>query len=377
MNIIIAAPAFPLRGGIANFSEALAIALNKQQHTVEIASYTLQYPAVFFPGKTQYTEGEAPQGFSITPLINSVNPVSWWKTANYILKAQPDVCIIMYWMPFMAPALGAVIRKIKQKNPGIHVMIVAHNIIPHESFPLTRQLIRYLTSKADSFITLSGAVKKDLEKIVPKKPVKHLFHPVYSIFGAKQEKKVARAILDLDFDEKYLLFFGIVRKYKGLELLLHALHDQKLREMNVKLIVAGEFYESVEEYLNIIRELKLGDRVILKNQFIRQEDVKDYFAAADMVVQPYLTATQSGVTQIAYHFEKPILVTNVGGLGEIVPHKKAGYVTAIDAEDIAGCIADFYLHNRENEFIQQVKEEKKRFTWEHFSSELIAMVKQV
>ena len=375
MKVIIAAPAFPLRGGIANFSEALASSLSQKGHLVEIVSYTLQYPAFFFPGKTQFTDGEAPKGFEITPLINSVNPLSWWKTGQYILKAQPDLCIIMYWMPFMAPALGSIINKIKRKNPGIHVMIVAHNIIPHETFPLTRQLIRYLTHNANSFVTLSGSVKEDLEKIAPGKPVKHLFHPVYSIFGEKQEKKVARAILDLDFESKYLLFFGIVRKYKGLELLLRAMNNSKLKDMQVKLIVAGEFYEPVEEYIALVKELQLEKNVMMINKFIRQEDVKNYFAAADLIVQPYLTATQSGVTQIAYHFEKPILVTNVGGLGEIVPHKKAGYVAEVDADDIAGCIVDFYTNKREESFIKQVHQEKKRFTWEHFCSEILAMVK--
>ncbi len=375
MKIFITAPAFPLRGGIANFSEALAFSLIQQGHLVEIASYTLQYPAVFFPGKTQFTDGEAPEGFKITPLISSVNPISWWKTSEYILRARPDLCVIMYWMPFMAPALGTIIKKIKRKNPGIHFMIVAHNIIPHETFPLTRQLIRYLTHKADSYVTLSGSVKEDLEKIAPGKPVKHLFHPVYSIFGEKQEKKVARAILDLDFEGKYLLFFGIVRKYKGLELLLRAMNNSKLKDLQVKLIVAGEFYDPVEEYMSLVKELHLENNVVIINKFIRQEDVKNYFAAADLIVQPYLTATQSGVTQIAYHFEKPILVTNVGGLGEIVPHKKAGYVAEVDAEDISRCIVDFYTNSREETFIKQVQQEKKRFTWEHFSSEIIAMVK--
>jgi len=218
-------------------------------------------------------------------------------------------------------------------------------------------------------------VKEDLEKIAPGKPVKHLFHPVYSIFGEKQEKKVARAILDLDFESKYLLFFGIVRKYKGLELLLRAMNNSKLKDMQVKLIVAGEFYEPVEEYIALVKELQLEKNVMMINKFIRQEDVKNYFAAADLIVQPYLTATQSGVTQIAYHFEKPILVTNVGGLGEIVPHKKAGYVAEVDADDIAGCIVDFYTNKREESFIKQVHQEKKRFTWEHFCSEILAMVK--
>ncbi len=366
-EIIIVGPAYPLRGGIANFNEALCRTLNQQGRQCHIVSFTMQYPGFLFPGTTQLATGdEAPKGIPVSTMINALNPVTWWKAANYIRKQKPAIVIIRYWLPFMAPCLGTIARLVKRGQSGIKVIAIADNIIPHERRPGDTALTQYFVNGCDSFIVMSQSVMNDLKEFDSKKPVVLQPHPVYDIFGEKVEKRIARKSLGVEEDTKLVLFFGFIRHYKGLDLLLRAFADERVKSLKIKLLVAGEFYDDKQPFLDLISEHQLQDSVILHDHYIPKEAVKNYFSAADLVVQPYRDATQSGVTQIAYHFGKPMVVTNVGGLPEIVPDGKAGYVVDIDPVKIADAITDFYSNNRSEQLEAGVKEMAKQFSWEEF-----------
>ena len=365
MKNIIVGPAHPLRGGIANFNEALCTAFNQAGIASKIISYSLQYPDFLFPGKTQFDKGPKPASIKIESLINSVNPRTWFAVAKLIKKQNPDYIIIRYWLPFMAPCLGTIARLVK-RNTSIKVIVIADNIIPHEKHMGDNLLTNYLVKSADAFIVMSESVKADLQTFLPNPKVVFLPHPIYSIFGEMHTREESLRQLNLRQTFRYILFFGFIRKYKGLDLLLMAMGDQRIKDLNLKLIVAGECYDDISFYTNIIQELELENTVIMKGDFIPANDVKNYFCAADLVVQPYRTATQSGVTQVAYHFNRPMLVTDVGGLAEIVPHQKVGYVVQPNPEAIADAIVDFYTNNREAEFSANTAIEKKRFSWISF-----------
>lgn len=360
-NIIIG-PAFPLRGGIANFNNALCKAFINEGIHSQIYSFSLQYPSFLFPGKTQFENGKPPHGFQIKKIINSINPYNWWKVARAIRKENPDYIIIRYWLPFMAPCLGSIARMVKW-NTNIQVLAITDNVIPHEKRLGDNFLTSYFVKSCHGFLTLSSSVLDDLSKFTNCTNKKFIPHPIYDIFGDRVQKATAIQQLDLDADNKHLLFFGFIRKYKGLDILLKAMADVRL--MGVKLIIAGEFYDDPQEYLDLISELGIQDQVILKSDFIPSDQVKYYFCASDMVVQTYKTATQSGVTQIGYHFERPMLVTDVGGLAEIIPHHKVGYVTEVSPVAVADAIIDFYANNREQEFAENTKKEKQRFSWKN------------
>ena len=359
-KVIIIGPAFPYRGGIANFNNSLAVEYKNQGADVQVYSFSLQYPSFLFPGKTQYEEGEGPDGIKIFPIINSINPFNWFKIAKRVKNENPDYVIIRYWLPFMAPCLGTIAKLIRKKTK---IVAITDNVIPHEKRIGDRILTRYFVKSCDAFLTLSSSVLDDLLKFTDTQEKIFIPHPIYDSFGEIVEKNKAKKNLGLDENGKYLLFFGFVRKYKGLDIMLDVMADKRIKDLGVKLIVAGEFYDNKEEYISQIDILGIKDDIILKSDFIPKEDVKDYFCASDMITQTYRTATQSGVTQIAYHFERPMLVTNVGGLSEIVPHNKVGYVCDINTKDIADCIVEFYSEQKEEEFTKNTKEEKTRFTW--------------
>jgi len=375
-NIIIG-PAFPLRGGIANFNESLCNEFNKQGTNSEIVSFSLQYPKILFPGKTQYnTEGNAPEGVKISTMLNSINPFSWLKVVRYVKAQNPDYVIIRYWLPFMAPCLGFIAKRLK-RNSGIKIVAITDNVIPHEKRIGDSTLTRYFVKRCDGFIAMSKSVLNDLERFTPNKHKKFIPHPVYDIFGERVSKEEAIKHLNLNSDQKHILFFGFIRKYKGLDLLLEALADMRLKELGVKLIIAGEFYEVRAYYDQIIKKHNLNDQLIMRTEFIPADEVKHYFCTADMVVQTYRSATQSGITQVAYHFDRPMLVTDVGGLAEIVPDKKVGYVCALNPQLVADAIVDFYQNERENEFVENVKQEKKRFLWSTMTDGIEELVRNL
>jgi len=332
---------------------------------VSIETYSLQYPKFLFPGKTQLSTEENTSKVPIQVSLNSINPFNWISLGKRLKKAKPDIVIFKYWIPFMAPALGTLARIIK-KNKVTKCIALAHNILPHEKRIGDRCLSKYFIKAMDGFLVLSESVKKDLESFNFKKPVRISSHPLYDHFGELLKREEALRILQLDTDYNYLLFFGFIREYKGLDLALKALASAKLKGLKLKLIVAGEFYSEAKSYHDLVNKLSISNRVIFRSDFIPDSLVPAYFSAADLIVQPYKDATQSGVTQIAYHFNKPILVTNVGGLPELVPHKKAGYVSSLDTEEIASYILDFFKEKREKEFSANIFDLKKKYSWKLF-----------
>ena len=360
-NIAIISPAHPLRGGISASTERLALELQAQGKQVIIYSFKLQYPNFLFPGKTQYTSDPPPPGLVIETLINSVNPLNWLKIGRKIRKARHDLIITRYWLPFMGPCLGTILSIARIKNKTKNIALV-DNLIPHEKRPGDRLFTRYFVKAVDAFLVMSRSVGEDVRRFTDAKPLAFSPHPVYDNYGEKASREDALQKLDLE-EGPYLLFFGFIRAYKGLDLLLKALADKRLQQRGIKLIVAGEYYGKQEYYENLIDELGVRDRIVLHNEYIPNEEVKYFFAAANLVVQPYKTATQSGISQMAYHFERPMVVTKVGGLPEIVPHGKAGFVVDIDPKAIADAIVDYFDQQQEEKMTKGVIAEKGRFSW--------------
>jgi len=362
-KIILLGTTWPFRsGGISTFNERLTRALFDNGDEVINYTFSLQYPSFLFPGKTQLSDQPAPEGLDIRIKVNSINPFNWLAVGKEIRKMLPDLLIVRYWIPFMAPCLGTIARIVRQNN-HTKIIAIADNVVPHEKHFFDNILTSYFTESCDGFITMSRAVLNDLKQFRPKAPMVYTPHPLYDIFGKIVSREEALDRLKLSPEYNYLLFFGFIRDYKGLDWLLEAFGEEKLRELPVKLIIAGEFYTSPEKYLNIIRDKNLSDHVILHTDFIADQDVANYFGAADMVVQPYKSATQSGVTQIAFHYNKPMLVTNVGGLSEIIPHGKVGYVVNPGPEAIAEAILDFYNNERKDLYTSNVIAEKEKFSW--------------
>ena len=372
MKIVIIGPAHPLRGGLATFNERLARAFREAGDEVKLVTFSLQYPGFLFPGQTQLTTDPRPADLAIEVSVNSVNPLSWLKVGRQLQQERPDLVLFRYWLPFMGPCFGTIARLIR-KNRHTRLVAITDNVIPHEKRPGDTPFTRYFLSALHGFITMSKAVLQDLNRFEPEKPKQYHPHPLYDNFGPAKPKPLARQTLSLDPDGRYILFFGFIRAYKGLDLLLKAMAQPAVREMGIKLIIAGEFYEEAAPYEQLIKELRLEGSVVRATDFIPNERVVDYFCAADLVVQPYKHATQSGVSQIAYHFNKPMLVTNVGGLAELIPDGKVGYVTEIDPAAIAEAIADYYRHGREAEYAANVAELKKQFSW----SSLVKTIKEV
>jgi glycosyltransferase involved in cell wall biosynthesis len=365
-KIVIIGSAYPLRGGLSAYNERLARAYLQSGDEVIIYTFSLQYPNFLFPGKTQYSTDPAPTDLDIRVKINSVNPLNWIWIGQEIKELKPDLVIIKFWIPFMAPCLGTIARFIR-KNKHSKIVSIIDNIIPHEKRPGDRWLGNYWVKSVDGFVVMSKSVLNDLDIFDKQKPKLFCPHPLYDHFGEIQSKAIARKSLSLDEDSKYILFFGFIRDYKGLDLLLNAMADERIRNLKIKLLVAGEFYTNSKPYFEIIKKNNLEESVIMSNDFISDSDVAKYFSACDIVVQPYKDATQSGVTQIAFHFNKPMITTNVGGLAEIVPDGKVGYVVEPNIKEIADAIVKFYKEEKEAEFSANVKIEKEKYSWERMT----------
>jgi D-inositol-3-phosphate glycosyltransferase len=374
MKVVLLGSAHPLRGGLATYNERLARAYQQAGHEVVIYTFSLQYPDFLFPGTTQYSDQAAPVDLDIRVAVNSINPFNWWSVGNKIKNEQPDLLLIKFWLPFMAPCLGVIARLVK-RNGKTKVISIIDNIIPHEKRIGDFNLARFFVKSVDGFIAQSKSVLADLDLFDKYKPKSFSPHPLYDNFGEAISKVNARQLLSLAVDKKYILFFGFIRDYKGLDILLDVMADERIRKLNVSLIVAGEFYADATPYLDQIKRLNIQENVVLKTDFIPDDKVASFFCAADMIVQPYKHATQSGVTQICYHFDKPMLVTNVGGLPEIVPNDKVGFVTEVSVKDIADALLRFYKEEKEDVFIANIKVEKKKYSWE-MMMEAISQVTQ-
>ena len=365
MKITILGTAYPYRGGLTAFNERLARELQDEGHEVEIVTFRMQYPSFLFPGKTQYSQEPAPEGLKITRMLNSVNPFNWFSTARRIRKAAPDLLIIKFWMPFMAPCLGTVARIVK-RGGKTRVVTILDNLIPHEKRPGDSLLIRYFCGSVDKYVAMSKSVLADIDKFDRRKPRVFRPHPIYDNFGEPVSRAQACSRLGLDPEDKNLLFFGLIRDYKGLDMLLKAYPAVVDK---AKLVVAGEFYGNEDKYHALAKSLGIDDKVVWLSRFIPDSEVRYCFCAADLIVQPYRSATQSGVTQIAYHFGKPMLVTNVGGLPEIVPDGQAGYVVEPDPEKISTALEDFLSRNPD--FSEGLEKQKQEFSWKTFVQAVI------
>lgn len=368
-HIIIVGPAHPLRGGIAAFNERLAYALQAEGHRVSIYTFRFQYPSFLFPGKTQYTTDPAPKNLDIHVKIHSVNPFNWWKIGKEIKEMAPDHLILRFWIPFMAPCLGKIGRIVK-KNNKTRITGLIDNIIPHEKRWGDIPLTNYFTRTCDDFMSMSHQVTKDLKQFT-NAPCRYSPHPVYDHYGCAVTKEEAAIKLGLDPALNYLLFFGLVRKYKGLDLLIESFAKWSKTNPHYKLIVAGEFYEDPSSYLEQIKKLGISNQVIVHNKYIADDDIKYYFSMVDLITQTYRSATQSGISQLAFHFEKPMLVTNVGGLGEIVLDGKTGYVAEANAEAITAQLNRFTTEKNNIDFLPAIQEEKKKYSWSAFVNILL------
>ena len=361
-HIVIIGPAHPLRGGLSTYNERLCLAFQSAGHSTSIYTFSLQYPGFLFPGKSQFSDEPAPSNLDIKVTINSINPLNWLKIGWKLKNLKPDIIIVRFWLPFMGPCLGTILRIVK-KNKHTKIVCIADNIIPHEHRPGDRLFTKYFIQPIDAFVTMSEKVLADLSIFsTEKKRKKYIPHPLYDNFGDIMGKHEAKEHLNLNKEDSYLLFFGFIRKYKGLDLLLYAM--KMILNPKLKLIIAGEFYEDAQPYLNLIDELKIGNRVILKTNFITDSEVKYYFCASDLVVQPYKSATQSGVTPLAYHFEIPMVVTNVGGLTAMVPDGEVGLIAEPNAESIAERINTYFNGHLEDQFKAKLKIEKQKYSWD-------------
>ncbi len=374
MHIVILGTAWPYRGGLSAFNERLARQFMAEGHEVDIVTFTMQYPDFLFPGKSQYSDDPQPKDLRIHRLMNSISPFSWYRTAKKICAMNADMVVVKFWIPLMAPCLGTIARLVRWK--GVRVVSILDNVIPHEPKPWDRLLIRYFVGSVDRFVAMSESVLHDCEQFDTHKPKTLCPHPLYDNFGPKVDKREARKQLGLEQQYTYLLFFGFIRDYKGLDLLLNAFarFKQQPAARNVKLIVAGEFYNNADQYYTLERELGLQTEVLWHTNFIPDENVKLYFCAADLIVQPYKTATQSGVTQIAYHFEKPMLVTDVGGLAEIVPDGKVGYVCHVDSDSVADALTRFAQlteQERDSQFEENIRAEKAKYAWSNMTKAVV------
>ena len=373
-KVIIIGPGHPLRGGLATFNQRLAKEFIAQGNDCSIYSFSLQYPSFLFPGKTQFSDEPAPDNLKINNVINSINPFNWIKIGNRLKKERPDIIIVRFWIPLMGPALGTILRRVRKNmvRPAHHTKIIciADNVIPHEKRFGDMSFTKYFLKSCDTFITMSEKVMDDLRlfqkihRIRWTKPARLVSHPLYDNFGDIISKSDARMHLNLPENEKIILFFGFIRKYKGLDLLFEAMADERIKKAGIRLLVAGEYYEDEKSYKKQIEKLGIKDQLILKTDFIPDSEVKYYLCAADAVIQPYRNATQSGVTPLAYHFEKPMVVTNVGGLPSLVPDGKVGLVVEPVPAAIADGILKFY-QSGENYYIPGLREEKKKYSWQN------------
>jgi glycosyltransferase involved in cell wall biosynthesis len=380
-KIVIIGPAYPLRGGLATFNQRLAKQFNDEGHECSIYSFSLQYPSFLFPGTTQYSSDPAPQNLKIVTAINSINPFNWLKVGNELKRLRPDIIVVRYWLPFMGPALGTILRKVK-KNNHTKIIAITDNILPHEKRFGDMPFTRYFLGSCNAFITMSEKVMLDLRKFEETKPAKQVLHPLYDNFGVPVEKNEARRYLKIPEDSFIILFFGFIRRYKGVDMLLDAMAMLKAVDRStgdrlpIRLLIAGEFYEDNRPYLEQIEKLGIKDDLILKTNFIPDNEVKYYFSAADLVIQPYRNATQSGVTPLSYHFEKPMIVTNVGSLPDLVPHERVGLVSEPNASSLAVAIQR-YIELGENFFLPHLRSEKQKYSWTALTKTVFELAYQV
>lgn len=361
MNIVLIGPAYPWRGGIAHSAALLARHLAKR-HIVRVITFKRLYPEILFPGTSQKETASTLPPVTADQLIDSVNPFTWIRTARMIAKLMPDVVLFKHWHPFFAPCYAAIASSVRRRARA-RILYLCDNILPHETFPCSRALTRLAFRHGDAFIVLSETVRQDLLSLFPQARHHLVPHPIYELFTGAMSKQTARRRLGIKVS-RVLLFFGLVRPYKGLDVLLRAL-PLVLHSLPVHLLIVGEFYDKESRYRELLRASGCAKAVTIVPTYVPAEDVGLYFSACDAVVLPYRSATQSGIVQIAYQFDKPVITTNVGGLAEAVLHESTGTVVPPEQpRELAEAILEFYQKKKETAFVKNIRREKKRFSWD-------------
>lgn len=364
MKIALLSTMYPFRGGIAQFNANLCLELQKQ-HEVIPYTFTRQYPEILFPGKTQYvTASDNAVPIQSIPVLDTANPVSYLSSANRIAEAHPDVLIMKYWMTYFAPSLGFVARSLKRR--GCKVITILDNVIPHEQHFFDKPVTKWFLKQNSGFIAMSRSVRDDLLSLQPEANVLLQAHPLYDHFGKKMDTTEAGMRLQIDTNKKTLLFFGLIRDYKGLDLLIDAM---SLLDDSYQLIIAGESYGDFSKYRQQIDASPAKSRIKVVNRYIEDSEVSVLFSASDLLVIPYRSATQSGVVPIAYHFEVPVVATDVGGLKETVAEPGTGLLCRPSPESISGSIEKLFLNGKEH-FVANIIKEKQKLSWGRFAEAL-------
>ncbi len=376
MKITIVGPAHPYRGGLAAIMQSMASEYQRRGDEVKIITFTLQYPEFLFPGKSQTLDTPPPADLNIERKVNTVNPLNWISVGREIERDCPDIVILKYWTPFMAPCFGTIAR-LARKNKHTKVICQIDNVEPHEHHLIDHPCNYYFLRAVDGYVYMSEQVNSELKNYT-QAPAIFSPHPMFENFGQRVDRDEACKALELDPTQRYAMFFGLIRDYKGLDILLEAWARLKSegKTEGKKLIVAGEFYASKEKYLSQIKMGGITEDVILHSGFVADDNVKYYFSATDFVVLPYHTASQSGVTQIAYNFSLPMIVTAVGGLPEIVPNGKVGCVCLPTFSSIAEAIEKAWSGDTLERFRENIVEERKRFSWAEMCNKLTEVYKR-
>jgi len=359
---------YPFRGGIAQFNASLFREFEKE-HEIEAVTFTRQYPNILFPGESQYVTGsDNPDVIDSKEWLDSINPFTWIHTAKRIRKINPDLLVMKYWMPFFGPSLGYVAGHLPKHSKSIAIL---DNVIPHEKHIIDMPFTRYFLKRVNGFVVMSKIVQDDLLSLKPDaKYIQHEY-PLYDHFGVTVEKSKAQQALKLDEHKKTLLFFGFIRRYKGLDLLIDAFG--KL-DNSYQLIIAGESYGSFDSYDKQINKNPNKAGIHKYVRYISDEEVPLFFSAADACILPYKSATQSGITSIAYHFELPILATDVGGLKEIVRDGETGkIITEANIGDIEAGIRGFFDENKQSVYRENIRKIKSKMSWKNLATEIIRL----
>lgn len=369
MRIAFLSPFYPFRGGIAQFGDSLYLAL-AAKNEVKAFSFTRQYPGLLFPGKTQFvSENDLNRNIPVTRLLDSINPITWNKTAKEIIKFNPDIVLISYWMPFFAPAFGKIAGLLKCK--GIKIIGLLHNVIAHEKRFGDEALTKYFFNRCDGFVLLNRSSEKDLLELKPDAKYIIHSHPLYDHYGSKIEQTEAKKKLDIPLGKKVILFFGFIRDYKGLDLLIDSMKNLSDDYM---LLISGEVYGDFKKYDEQIDSAELREKISLHIRYIPETEIPLFFSAADVCVLPYRTATQSGIVGIAYHFDLPVIVTNVGGLAEMVDVNKTGLI--IDEPNsflINEALKKYFSENLKEKFMPFIAEYKSQHSWQKLAGEVIKL----
>ncbi|MGM9748394.1 MAG: glycosyltransferase [Candidatus Cryptobacteroides sp.] len=373
MRIALLSCFYPYRGGISQFNANLFQELGRK-HIVKAFNFTRQYPEFLFPGKTQYvTPDDEAVPTDSERLLDTVNPYSYLRTLKAIREWNPDLLVVRYWMSFFAPSLGFITRRMRKHCKVISIL---DNVVPHEQRFFDTPLTKYFLGGSDGCITLCNAVADDLLRLKPDAKYKVIYHPLYSHFGAKRDREEAENALGLKHGKRNILFFGLIREYKGLDILLEAFAGL---DDNYQLIIAGEPYGSFDKYAGIIERTGTGDRISSHLHYIKDSEVSLYFSAADLAVLPYRSATQSGISSVAYHFEVPMIVTAVGGLKETIGDTGTGIVTEEGTPEAVKKSIEKYFADPSirTGCIEAMRREKKRLSWEEFARQLTAFADEL